>query len=95
LTSSESPGTTVTIALVSPGVYSLIATGVGNACPVPSLTPVANFTAIAWGNGSCGGGSLNTDVEFVDSQNHPWSFTIVGVDPPNATTTEQLPSLGS
>jgi hypothetical protein len=94
---SKSPGTNVTVSRTGTGSYSLTASGLGNGCPVPTLTPEGGFSAIQFGGGGCGGGSFNTGVFTGDFQgnlvDHDWSFTIVGSDPPatHAAARRNLP----
>ncbi len=79
---NEAPGTSVSTLLVSPGVYQLTASGLGNGCPVPMLTAEGGNFGLEFGGGGCTGpGAVTTDVYTSDGQNHYWAFTIVGTDP--------------
>jgi hypothetical protein len=91
---SEDPGVTVTITHgANPGEYDFSATGLGNQCPLPALTPIAHSTAtIAFGGGGCGNGTTTTNVFTSDGHDAAWSFTIIGTDPPGEpATTHQIP----
>jgi hypothetical protein len=78
LTTSTSPGVSVTVTHIGTGLYGITASGLGTACPVPSLTATGSWVGWTFGNGGCGGGSVNTDVESSDGQDHSWSFLLVG-----------------
>jgi hypothetical protein len=86
---SESPGVSVTITELSAGDWSMSASGLGNTCPLPALTPQANFTVVSFGGGECGGGTVNTEVRTADGNDHPWGFLLVGVDPPGTPAPDQ------
>jgi len=90
----EDPGVTVNIDhTANPGEYEFVATGLGNQCPLPQLTPIYIGTfSVGFGGGECGGGQVQTTVVTSDLQDHPWSFTIIGTDPPGEpATTHQIP----
>jgi len=74
------PGVTVSITHPAQGQYGLHITGLGNACPIPQLTPVAVSTAMYWNGGSCSpdGGEQETTVVTGNGQDINWSFTAVG-----------------
>jgi hypothetical protein len=81
---SKSPGTNITIARVAPGQYSLSATGLGNECTMPALTPVAGGTPLFFAGGGCpSAGAVSTTIFTANGQDEDWSATLVGVDPPN------------
>ncbi len=81
------PGTTVTVTHPATGQYVLSATGLGTDCPLPMLTAAGGWDGLSYNGGNCGGGNLNgTTVSTSDGQDHAWSFTIVGTDPPGGAT---------
>jgi hypothetical protein len=87
---TESPGTSVTVTHTATGQYSFTASGLGTGCPLPMLTSVGlGSTTSLFAGGSCGGGSVSTTVFTTDGQDHPWAFTIVGVDPPSGSAAAQ------
>ncbi len=89
---SESPGVSVTITELSAGHWSMSASGLGNTCPLPTLTPQADFTAVTYGGGGCGGGNLvGTEVTTADGNDHNWGFLLVGVDPPGSPAPDRPP----
>ena len=89
---SKSPGTNVTVSHAGPGHYTLTASGLGNQGPVPMLTAQGGNFGLEFGGGGTGGGSVTTGVFTSDGQDHNWSFTIVGTDPPGTPApTPQIP----
>jgi hypothetical protein len=74
------PGVTVSITHPAQGEYGLHITGLGNACPIPQLTPVATFTVLEWDGGACTptNGEQLTNVHTANGQDEFWSFTAVG-----------------
>jgi hypothetical protein len=74
------PGASITITHPGPGQYGLVIAGLGNACPIPQLTPYGTATALYWLGGACtpGQGRQETTVFTGNGQDAFWSITAVG-----------------
>jgi hypothetical protein len=72
-----------TITRTGPGQYS-VAIDLGDACPLPSLTPYYTSVEIYWGGGACGGGHTETTVFTGDGTDQSWSYQFTGTQAPAA-----------
>jgi hypothetical protein len=83
LEENASPGVTVTVKLLSPAVWELVATGLGEGCPLPALTPQfgagGTFTVGIQGSGCTPGTNMGVVVHTSDNENREWSFLWVGI----------------
>src|SRR5262249_31424069 len=73
-------GASITITHDGPGVYGLHVTGLGNAGPIPALTPAAGVPTLEWDGGACNpsNGEQITTVRTSTGQDANWSVTLVG-----------------
>jgi hypothetical protein len=81
--SNFSPGVEVTVKLLSAGVWELDATGLGEGCPLPALTPHfgtgEGLSVGIQGSGCNPGTSIGVVVHTSDTENREWSFLWVGI----------------
>ena len=61
------------------GQYTFTITGMGTGCPLPQLTPFASATILSYQGGSCGGGTITTNVSTGNGLDSFWVYMVVGV----------------
>jgi hypothetical protein len=68
----------LSVTRTAPGRYAVTITGLGNGCPLPSITPIAAYTVLAIDGGGCGGGTVSTSVVSANGQDAAFALLAVG-----------------
>jgi hypothetical protein len=78
--SSETAGVSASVTHNGPGSWTLTASGLGNTCPLPSLSSWSAGATVAMTGGTCSAGTVTVGVASSTGQDQPWSFSIVGIE---------------
>lgn len=81
---SAPAGATLTVTRTAPGVYNLVVTGLGTACPLPTANAFHSPTPMYFGPGSCGGGTLSLPVNSGNGADVAFTLNVVSQGPAQA-----------
>jgi hypothetical protein len=79
-----------TVTHLATGVYGFTVTGLGVGCVLPQLTGLAGNFYLFYGNGSCGGGGINTDVFTSNGADEFWGYLVVGSASPTGAASTHM-----